>query len=158
MNVQPAFQGEVMLAVTSAERFRHWKTGSGSFISWQAMRQRCNDPKRGNYKYYGGRGIKVCERWASFKNFYEDMGDRPEGHSLERRDPNGDYEPANCCWLPKISQAANRRFNHQISYQGEVLTLAELARRMNVPRARLLKRLKLGWSHDEMIQGYRNER
>lgn len=142
--------------VTSKAENRHGQRGTPTHVSWQAMRQRCNDAGRENFAYYGGRGIKVCERWDSFKSFLEDMGERPAGHSLDRIDPNGDYEPGNCRWIPAANQAANRRFNHHIEFQGEIVSLAELARRLNVPRARLLKRLKLGWSHAEMIAGSRN--
>ncbi|MGA3803711.1 hypothetical protein ACI2VC_06880 [Ralstonia nicotianae] len=167
MNINPTFTGEMQLAgwsethnggcrVTSKTENRHGQKGSHTYVSWQAMRQRCNDENRENFDYYGGRGIKVCDRWASFRLFLEDMGERPTGHTLDRINPEGDYEPGNCRWIPAEKQAANRRYNHRIAYQGEVLNLAELARRLNVPRGRLLKRLKLGWTHAEIIEGRRN--
>ena len=73
------------------------------------MLQRCNDPKATGYKHWGGRGIKVCERWLKFQNFFEDMGICPEGLSLDRIDVNGNYEKNNCKWADYKTQRANRR-------------------------------------------------
>jgi hypothetical protein len=73
------------------------------------MWYRCTNPKHKHYKYYGGRGIKVCEEWMRFENFLADMGERPEGLTLDRRDPNGDYEKDNCRWVEWTVQVENRR-------------------------------------------------
>ena len=79
------------------------------YSSWKAMRTRCNNPNTDYYCRYGGRGITICDRWDSFANFIEDMGERPEGTSLERRDTNGNYEPTNCYWATPLEQTNNRR-------------------------------------------------
>lgn len=81
------------------------------YKSWIHMKYRCNNPKSNCYSYYGGRGIKVCERWNnSFENFYEDMGMKPgKSYSLDRIDFNGNYEPGNVRWADKKVQANNRR-------------------------------------------------
>ena len=76
------------------------------------MLARCDNKNRWNYKFYGGRGIKVCERWNGengFKNFIDDMGERPVGYQLDRTDVNGDYEPSNCRWVSKYVQMGNTR-------------------------------------------------
>jgi hypothetical protein len=73
------------------------------------MRKRCRSPNNKGYKYYGGRGIKCCERWDDYLLFIEDMGRCPPGYGIERRDVNGDYEPSNCSWEPLSVQSENRR-------------------------------------------------
>lgn len=80
-----------------------------TYNSWNNMVQRCTNPNRDEYAYYGGRGITVCERWLKFENFLADMGERPEGLSLDRIDSNGNYEPGNCRWVDSATQATNRR-------------------------------------------------
>lgn len=79
------------------------------YNTWLTMRQRCQNPNYDKYSYYGGRGIRVCERWQVFENFLADMGPRPEGKTLDRIETNGNYEPGNCRWATRSEQQQNTR-------------------------------------------------
>jgi hypothetical protein len=100
------------LATYTGERASSYKHGwskTPTYNSWSSMVNRCRDPSNASWAYYGARGIVVCERWNDFLNFLEDMGERPDGMTLDRRDPDGDYEPSNCRWLSVAEQNARRK-------------------------------------------------
>ena len=96
---------------TSAMATKHGEHGSPEYVNWRALRERCLNPKHKNYPEYGGRGIKVCERWLnSFENFLADMGRRPFPEAtVDRKENDGDYEPGNCRWATRLDQTKNRR-------------------------------------------------
>lgn len=127
-----------------------------SYKIWCSMKQRCYDKNLPQYKYYGERGIAVCERWHSYANFVADMGEPPIGKSLDRIDNNGGYSPENCRWTDMKTQQRNKRNAHLITYQGETKSLAEWAEHIGVPRGNLHNRIFRGWSiHRAFTQPYR---
>jgi hypothetical protein len=97
--------------VATQRHLTHGAYRTPEHITWTAMKQRCLNPAKGNYRYYGGRGVTVCDRWRdSFAAFLTDVGPRPTaGHSLDRINPEGHYEPGNCRWATRIEQRHNRR-------------------------------------------------
>lgn len=133
---------------------RHGMTGTPTHVSWEAMLQRCHNPRHRSYRFYGAIGVKVCERWrASFEHFLEDMGRRPDrAHSLDRF-PNaaGDYEPGNCRWATRTEQHRNKKSNRLIEFRGEVRCAAEWAEVAGLSRAALYHRLRRGWETERML-------
>lgn len=112
---------------------------------WKDMRQRCNNPNNSRYSDYGGRGVKVCDRWNDFANFIADMGDPPKLHSIDREDVNGNYEPNNCAWKTSKQQANNKRTNRVIEHNEEFKTLAQWCEIYDIEPSKVRYRLKQGW-------------
>jgi len=121
----------------------HGISYSKTYWSWASMIERCNWKKSAGYKDYGGRGIKYCKRWGKFNNFYNDMGKRPEGKSLDRIDVNGNYTPKNCRWATNEEQANNRRTNVFVSFMGNTLTISQWAKFFGVKYNMLWRRYTL---------------
>lgn len=133
--------------MTQAEfRHGHGKKNTPAYRSWKAMRTRCFNTNAADYPRYGGKGITVCERWDSFRSFLADMGERPDGYTLERVDNDENYEPANCKWASRKEQARNRSHNRIIEYQGERKTVSEWAEANGLTLATLRARLSNGWA------------
>lgn len=126
----------------SAVKTIHGQTGSRTYKSWTEMRVRCNNPNSKIYKYYGGRGIIICNRWNEFKNFFADMGERPENLSIERINNNKGYSPDNCKWGTRKEQARNSRHNHVITYQGKTQCMSAWAEELGINYKALWARLK----------------
>lgn len=121
--------------------------------AWAHMVRRCHTPTTRGYGHYGGRGIKVCDRWRySFANFLADMGLRPSpDHSLDRIDNDGDYEPGNCRWTLITIQANNTRRNRRLEYGGKSLTVGEWTRELGYPREVIRRRIKEGWPVEDAL-------
>ena len=131
---------------------KHGMSHHPTYQSWTSMWSRCSNEKDTGWKRYGGRGIRVCDRWREFENFLAGMGERPPGHSLERRDNEGDYEPNNTRWATPAEQAKNTRWNVCLSYAGRTMCLSDWARETALKDATLRKRIRrLGWSVEKAI-------
>lgn len=113
-------------------KVKHGMSRSKVYRVWQQIHQRCSNPNNRSFKNYGARGIKVCERWHTFDNFYKDMGSPPPKFTLDRVDNSGDYEPDNCEWVTYIDQANNRRTNVSITHKDKTMTLSQWARELNI--------------------------
>lgn len=130
-----------------ALRRRHSLTGTKVYTTWSRMFARCENPKTLNYPKYGGRGIRVCERWHTFENFLEDMGKPPsDQHSLDRIDNNGNYEPDNCRWATTKEQIRNRSITRLFDLNGESRPLGEWCERHGANYELVRLRIKRGWS------------
>lgn len=139
----------------------HRATHTPEFRAWQAMKSRCANPRSKSYKDYGGRGITFCDRWKSFQGFFEDMGMRPVGGTLERIDNNAGYGPSNCRWATPAEQGVNKRNNRRLTFNGETLTLSQWVRRTGIAKNTLRNRLAAGWPIEIALtrgfsQGQRN--
>lgn len=119
-------------AMITDSKIRHGLAGARVYKCWAKMRQRCINPKDKRYDRYGGRGIKVCDRWQSFENFYADMGEMPEKMTLDRIDVNGDYCPENCRWTDMTTQQRNKSNNNHITWNGETKLLCEWAETLGI--------------------------
>jgi hypothetical protein len=129
----------------------HGMSGTNLYLVWQAMINRCERPKTKNYADYGGRGIKVCDRWHSFENFYADMGERPNRSSIERIDNNGNYEPSNVRWANRVDQANNKRNNRLLTYNGQTKSISQWASELGITFHAIERRIKNGWSIEKAL-------
>jgi hypothetical protein len=129
----------------------HGKTNTRAHKAWMEMNRRCHDPKRKAYPDYGGRGISICERWKDFRNFLEDMGECPDGLTLDRKDTNGNYEPENCRWVTYKVQNNNRRSNRLLEWNGECKTMTAWSEITGIKVGTLWQRLEFGWTIDRAL-------
>lgn len=127
--------------------------GNRLYQVWCSMRQRCNNPNDHGYKYYGARGITVCDDWSDFRNFQKwalENGYK-KGLSIDRINNDKGYFPENCRWVDRYLQARNTRANHIIEYKGKAMTLREWAKRTGISEKTLSNRILSGWPIERVL-------
>lgn len=130
----------------------HGMHGTPVYKAWRAMFDRCDNPNTANYARYGGRGIKVCDRWRKFEPFFADMGQRPSlEHSIDRIDNDGPYTAKNCRWATRIEQARNRSSNVTFTSDGETLTSTEWGERLGLDRHLIARRIAAGHTDPKVV-------
>lgn len=135
-----------------------WQSATGKrkdseYHIWLGMRSRCSNPNSTAYADYGGRGIKVCDRWQNdYAAFLADVGKRPSpAYSIDRINNDGNYEPSNVRWATDEQQGRNKRNNRRLTYQGKTLTVSEWAEGLGIRRGLLTGRIKAGWTDEEIL-------
>jgi hypothetical protein len=124
----------------------HGRSKTVEHRAWCHMKGRCLNPRNPSYRWYGARGIRVCDRWLhSFETFFADMGECPPGLTLERKETNGDYTPGNCIWDTVLHQRRNMRSNVRLTFQGQTLCITEWAEVTGISAKTIRSRLKAGW-------------
>ncbi len=125
---------------------------TATYRCWASLKDRCLNPRSTGWKHYGARGISICERWMnSFENFLADMGESPVGLTIERIDPNGNYEPSNCRWATRKEQTRNTRRNRMVTLNGETLCLSAWIERLGLNHHTVAWRLSKGMSAEEAL-------
>lgn len=125
-----------------AHLYKHGLTDHPLYGRWRGMIQRCTDANSKVFKYYGGKGITVCERWMSFENFLADMGEPSGGETIDRIDGSKGYSPENCRWVSRSSQMKNRSNAVLITFKNETKNLIDWARAIGIEKSTLIYRLK----------------
>jgi hypothetical protein len=119
---------------------------TNTYQCWMDMKARTMNPKHRSFANYGGRGIKVCDRWLEFPSFLEDMGENPgPGYSIERTSNDGNYEPGNCRWATRREQDRNKRSTVMISFEGETMCVSDWERKLGFSEGVVGIRLRSGW-------------
>ena len=137
---------------TGGNRATHGMCDRRAYYAWNNMRRRCHDETHAKYHRYGGRGIEVCHSWnESFTNFYNDMGDPPERHSLGRRDNDGNYEPGNCRWETPKQQSNNTSQTKLLTFNGVTKNMSEWGRSVGGNVDSVAKRIRRGWSVERAV-------
>lgn len=125
---------------------KHGMKGTPEYAAWNGLKDRCCNPNCPSYPHYGGRGITVCDEWTnSFEAFYEHVGPRPEGFTLDRKDVNGNYEPGNVFWVDQEQQCNNRTNARSLTFNGKTQTIAQWSREVGIGYTTIHRRLLYGW-------------
>lgn len=130
-----------------------------TYQAWRDMLGRCTNPANQAYPYYGGRGIRVCDSWLSFANFFADMGVKPPRMTIERGNNDGDYAPGNCRWATRLVQGRNKRSNLTVELQGRTMPLSEACELTGVAYWTAYARItRLGWARERAVVDRRDHR
>lgn len=129
----------------------HGRSKEGVYKVWCQMWQRCTNKKVINYHIYGGKGIQVCDRWKDFALFADDMGPRPDGYTVERRESSGDYEPSNCYWATRTDQNNNTSRNRHVTIGDRTMTVSQWARETGLHKSTITARLNRGVSGEDLL-------
>ena len=133
----------------SKGNYRHGMYGTPTYKSWSEMKLRCDNPKHSKGNYWG---VSYCERWKEFINFFEDMGERPPGTTLDRINPYGNYEPGNCRWADNHTQAINKTNSRYITFNGVTKHISEWSKETGIKRSTISARLlAYGWSVERAL-------
>lgn len=136
----------------------HGMTKTRTFKSWESMKGRCTNPNDASYDRYGGAGIDICQSWLDrFENFLSDMGERPEGMTLDRLDNNKGYFPENCRWANPTEQQRNRPISRTITVNGQTKPIIEWAKETGIDYGLLLLRATKGWTEDRILSPPRSK-
>lgn len=129
----------------------HGLADTAAYRTWHAMMNRCYRADNDNFGDYGGRGIRVCDRWHDVELFSEDMGHPAPGQHIDRIDNDGDYQPGNCRWVTPAVNMNNRRNTPMATHCGETLSLADWARRIGIKYPTIVSRIRRGWSIERAL-------
>lgn len=142
----------------SGKDFEHEMYGTRTYKSWQAMKNRCLNKNCIEYNNWGGRGITVCNEWLKFKNFYRDMGNRPEDKSIDRINNNGNYCKNNCKWSTQKEQTNNKRNNCFLLYMGKTKTISQWSVFLNIKYTTIWWRIRKGWKTEKALNNKPNKK
>lgn len=142
---------EMIIEKNTIHGFSQRRDESKTYMIWKRMKGRCSNKNVKEYKNYGGRGIEVCERWNDFAKFLEDMGERPEGMSIDRIDNNKGYSPDNCQWASRKTQNSNKRNNVLMTSHGITLTAKAWSEKLGISYQTLMSRIRYGWTHERIL-------
>jgi hypothetical protein len=136
-----------------ASRHGHYngRKKSPTYHSWAKMLERCRQPNRDGAAYYQAKGITACDRWLKFENFLADMGERPEGMTLDRIDNSKGYEPSNCRWATHADQIRNRSFTVWLEHDGRRMCMKDWSKEIGLKYHTLKSRLRKGWSVEKAL-------
>lgn len=145
------YQREVASRSPNLIKPTHGMSRTRTYAIWAGMIERCSKPDSTGYKRYGGRGIKVVEKWLKFESFLNDMGECPEGLSIDRVNNDGDYCPENCRWATAFEQANNCSTNKLLTFRDQTQTVTQWATELSIPRTIIYDRLRRNWTIEETL-------